>query len=215
MTAINDWTFPRVLVGIPLERSISYADRVFMNFMQIASKGPAFIDVQYTRIDLARNLMAERLIATDYTHLLMLDIDHIHPIDIIERMAERVKADPDGVQVLSGLNFRRKAPFDPVARFKDGTPLTAWGTNLIEVGETGAAALMVDKRVFLQMEPPWFPNLYDNVWANNWPGEDIGFCRKCNALGIPVFVDPTITSPHCTDSVVTEATWRTFNAQRI
>jgi len=87
-----------------------------------------------------------------------------------------------------------------------------WDQGLMNVDEVGAASLLIDRWVFEQMEPPWFFNMYNKVWDNNFPGEDIGFCTKCRELGIPIYIDTTISSPHCSDSFVTEETFRSFVA---
>lgn len=210
---ISQWAYPRILVGIPLERAISYADKVFYNFLNLASYAPAFAQENYGRVDLVRNKMVMQLLQSNYTHLLMLDIDHIHPADIVQRLAKWVLLDP-AVKVVSGMNFRRGKPFDPVCGNYDGhkqrMTMVEWDQGLIRVDETGAGSLLVHRSVFEEMEPPWFFHVYDKVWENDWPGEDMGFCRKCNELDIPIYVDTTTTSPHCIDGVVTESTFRTY-----
>lgn len=212
---ISTWAYPRVLVGILLERSISHADKVFWPFMHLAMMGPAFTEQTHGRIDYVRNRMVMDLLASDYSHLLMLDIDHIHPPDIIQRLARWVILDPN-VRVVSGINFRRGKPFDPVFGNYNGQKkrmtTVEWDEGLIQAEEVGAASLLVHRSVFEEMEPPWFFNVYDNVWENDWPGEDIGFCRKLNAMGIPIHIDTTTTSPHITDGVITEQTFRDYMA---
>lgn len=213
-TPINSWAYPRVVVGIPLERTVSYASQVFFNFLEIASQGPAFLDIKYGRIDVTRNLMVTAFLQSDYTHLLMLDIDHVHPTDIIQKLARWFILYPH-IQVVSGLNFRRGEPFDPVAGmdfYANGKrkTLTTWEPGLLKVKEVGGASLMVSKEVFARIEPPWFYNIYDEVWQNSYPGEDIGFSRKCNDAGIDIYVDTTTSSPHCTENLITEETFRAY-----
>ena len=211
---ISSWTYPRILLGIPLERSISHADEVFFPFMKIATQGPVFIEGKYGRTDVVRNQMVKELLLSTYTHLLMLDVDHNHPSNIIQHLAKWVLLYGDEVPVICGLNFRRKAPYDPVAgilSINGARPLMVeWDKGLMQVDECGAASLLVSRSVFEQMEPPWFANIYDDVWNNNWPGEDIYFARKCKKLDIPFFVDTTLSSPHATTSMITEQTFRNY-----
>lgn len=216
---ISAWEYPRVLLCIPIERAISYAEKVFFQFAAIFSQGPAFAEAPYGRIDIVRNNFVVNLFTTNFTHVLMLDVDHIHPVTIIQQFARWAVLRPDA-RVISGLNFRRKKPFDPVMGKFNGngnnhrTTPTEWDPGLQEVDEVGGASLFVHRSVFEELEPPWFFNIYDErVWANDYPGEDIGFSQKVRAAGIKIYVDTMITSPHCTDAVVTEETFRNYMAQ--
>lgn len=211
---ISSWEWPRIAVGIPLERNVPYAGMTFFNFLQIAAQGPAFLDIKYSRVDVVRNLMASALLQSDYTHLLMLDIDHVHPIDIVQRLARWLLVYPE-IQVISGLNFRRGAPFDPVAGtefYASGRrkTLTQWDPGIIKVKEVGGASLLVAREVFTKIKPPWFFNIYDDVLMNSFPGEDIGFSRKCAEAGIDIYVDTTTSSPHCIENLITEETFRAY-----
>lgn len=211
---IASWPYPRILVCIPLERSLSYADLVFWPFMKIAMQGPAFAETSYSaRIDVMRNQFVKQLLMSSFTHLLMLDNDHKHPEDIIQMFARWPLLYPE-MRVISGLNFRRSPPFDPVAGNLTDVGkrpiMLEWREGIIEIDEVGAASLFVDRSVFEQLEPPWFYNDYSRVWENNWPGEDLGFCKKCRDANIPIYIDTTISSPHCAEVFVTEQTFRDF-----
>ncbi len=212
---ISAWPWPRILIHIPIERTVPYAELTFSNFLYIASQGPQFVETNYGRIDLVRNLAVMELLKSEATHILFLDLDHVHPVNIIQSLARWVMLDPEK-QIVSGFNFRRSPPHDPVLGILDENgnrmTLTEWGEGLIKVDEVGGASLLVAREVFEKMEPPWFFNDYSRVMQNNWPGEDIGFCRKCKELGIPIYVDTTTQSPHCMEQVVTEETYRTYLA---
>jgi hypothetical protein len=210
---ISSWSYPRILVGIPIERAISYADKVFHQFLQIAMNGPSIARLPYGRVDVVRNKLATELLTSTYSHVLMLDIDHIHPSDIIQRMAANVILDPS-IKVLSGWNYRRGKPYDPIPAMRDEhgrrLMIETWEPGLIKVDEVGGGSLLVHRSVFEEMEPPWFFNIYDKIWENDYPGEDIGFSRKCNHYGIKMYADTTITSPHCIEGTVTEETFRRY-----
>lgn len=214
---IASWRYPRIGLAIPLGKSLEHAGQTFYNFMYIASQGPWFVECPPSvRIDIVRNNVAVQLLrATGLTHVLMLDADHKHPVDIIQQFAKWAIIRPDA-RVISGLNFRRGEPYDPVAgNLTDSHRreiFTQWEPGLNQVDEVGGASLFVHRSVFEQIQPPWFFNTYDYAMENNYPGEDIGFCKKCREAGIPIYVDTTISSPHCTDTLVTENTFRTFMA---
>jgi len=210
------WKYPKVLVGIPLERTISHADKVFWNFMMIARSGVPFLPMAYMRTDLYRNLVATKLLETDFTHILMLDLDHQHPIDIVQRLCKWVMLDPE-IKVVGGLNFRRGEPFEPCAFMQDDQggvySIAQWEQGLVEVDAIGTGSILISREVFEVMEPPWFYNIYDHAWEGHYPGEDIGFSKKCHDLGIPMYIDTTCSSPHLVDAFVTEDTYHSYLAE--
>jgi len=211
---IASWKYPRILLGIPLERTVAHANEVFFQFMQIAAQGVTLLKQDYTGQDKARNHFAVTLLESDFTHLIMLDLDHVHPIDIVQRLASWALRVP-GIPVVGGMNFKRSAPYEPCAFFLDEkqgiSTLYQWEPGLVKVDALGTGSVMIAREVFEQLEPPWFFNVYDeNNWSDVFPGEDMGFAMKCREAGIAQYVDTSITSPHVTDALITESSFRRY-----
>ncbi len=211
---ISAWPYPRILTGVLQERAMSYASYVFYDFWDIAMQGTPIIKMPYVRTDIARNKMAIQTLKSDYTHLLMLDIDHRHPIEIIQRLARWVLQKPE-VQVVGGLNFRRGKPFDPCCGFwddedDDGGILrpVEWEPGLLKMDMVGTGSMLIAREVFELIPPPWFAFDYSMVWKDRWPGEDIWFSKLCNEYGVDLYVDTTCTSPHMADALITEDIFR-------
>lgn len=200
----------RPVIGIPMERTISHADEVFFNFLGIAQQGFPFVKMDYGRTDLGRNRLAIHLLKSDFTHLIMLDLDHVHPINIVQRLMVHFHNNPE-LEVVGGLNFRRGTPYDACAfiRGDDGSyySMSEWEKGLIKVDALGTGCIAIARTVFEKIEPPWFFNDYSRVMDDIWPGEDMGFAEKCRIAGISQWVDTTLTSPHLIDAVVDESTF--------
>jgi hypothetical protein len=216
---IASWAWPRILVAVPLERSISHASLVFHRFMEIAAQGVVFLKQDYTRTDLARNRFAIKLLESDYTHLLMLDLDHVHPVDIVQRLARWPMMNPE-IEIVGGLNYRRSEPYEPCCFFKDektgGVNAPAdWSPGLMKVDYIGTGSILIAREVFEKVPPPWFKNIYDIPanWDDEWPGEDIGFNEMCSKAGINMYVDTTTTSPHIGERLIAEKTFRSYLEQ--
>lgn len=213
VTPISAWRWPRVVLGVLQMPAMAHADEVFYNFWAIAMQGTPIFKMPYGRTDVVRNKLAMELLKSDFTHLLMLDIDHIHPTDIVQKLARWVMLDPKR-KVVGGLNFRRGEPFDPCCFLKgpEGKyfPPVEWGKGLIRVDRIGTGSILIAREVFEQIEPPWFYNDYSRVWEDAWPGEDMGFSIKCEEKGIEMWVDTSCTSPHGITSWVDEGTYRTY-----
>ncbi|HMM98565.1 MAG TPA: hypothetical protein PKC99_06125 [Anaerolineales bacterium] len=205
--------WPRPVIGVPMERTLAHADKVFYNLIGIAQQGWPFISIGYGRTDLARNRMALHLLSSDFTHLVMLDADHAHPLDIVQRLMTHFVVKPD-LRVVGGLNFRRGEPYDPCAFIRGDDekyyPMAEWEKGLVKVDALGTGSIAIDRRVFEQIEPPWFYNDYSKVMDDVWPGEDMGFAEKCRLAGIEQWCDTTLTSPHLIDAVVDESAYRQY-----
>ena len=213
---ISAWPWPRIVVGVLQERAMSHADDVFYNFWAIAQQGTPIFPMPYTRTDIIRNQMAIRLLQSDYTHVLMLDIDHKHPPDIVQRLARWVLVEPE-IQVVGGSNHRRSAPFDPCWGFNGPDearyyPPVEWGQGILRVDILGTGSILIAREVFELIPPPWFAVDYSYVWKDTWPGEDIGFSKLCEQYGVKMYVDPTLTSPHMADAMITEDTYKDYLA---
>ena len=201
---IAAWPFPKVLLGVLLERSVSYADSVFHGFMHLAAQGVPFVKLPYARTDVARNKMATALLQSEYTHLLMLDVDHYHPTNIVQMLSRWVMTNPEH-KVVGGLNFKRSYPHEPCCFMftENGIYSPAeWDKGLIKVDAIGTGSILISREVFETIEPPWFYNIYDDAWRDEWPGEDMGFSKKCRDAGIDMWVDTTCTSPHVTERLI-------------
>jgi len=212
---ISSWSYPRVMLGIPIERAISYADEVFFNFMSIAQYGPVMLKLPCMPIELYRNFAARELLRSDCTHLLMLDVDHKHPDTIIQMLARWVLLFPE-VRIVSALAFMRQEPYKPVMgqikqEHRHPTYIN-WRRGLMKIEHPSTAAILIHRSVFEEIEPPWFERMYGQVMQNIWPGEDTGFFQKCNDAHIDMYVDTTTETPHCRAELTTEKTYRDYLA---
>jgi hypothetical protein len=205
----------RALVGIPLERNVS--DLSFIAFWEIARQGYPLIPRAYCRCDIHRNEMARVLLHSPFTHLVMMDLDHIHPANTVQNLIARVEEDPQRL-VVANLCFRRSAPFDPCAYWWDAEKKayftrTDWPAELQKVDILGHGAVIIAREVFERIAPPWWAYTYDaesytdvhGAWS--FTSDDIYFCNKCQAAGIDLWVDPTHTSPHLYQATVTKDTY--------
>jgi len=81
---MTDDKWPRIVVGIPMERTGTPDDDITYNFFNIFQQGWPLVRVPYMSSASARNRMARALLESDkFTHLVMLDIDHLHPADVV------------------------------------------------------------------------------------------------------------------------------------
>jgi predicted peroxiredoxin len=216
---IASWTYPKVLVHIPLERALSHADRVLPALWGIARQGVDALFLPYGEVCQTINLAIKIFLETDSTHLLILDDDHEHPQDIIQRLARWVVKDPS-VQVVGGVNFRRGEPFDPCAYWLDEEDdkffthtydQWDWDAGLIEVDRMGAGCVLIAREVFEKLKYPWW------AWDYTVSGKDsrnrtpdIKFCMDCKDNGVKLYVDTTTTSPHITTFAVGKETFKKY-----
>lgn len=218
--------WPRIVLGIPSER---VRNTTACNaFMAISSQGWAQFPMGYMRTDIARCRFALQLLDSDFTHLLMLDSDHIHPPDIVDRLVRWVRIDKTKL-VVGGLNFRRGAPYDPCAYLLSDEgllmPMTKWTDGLVAVDVLGSGSILIAREVFETFgreDFPWFGYDYTKTRASaenaedwktlirgcSWPGTDLWFSALCRKHDIKQWVDTTTKSPHIINTVVTEESWR-------
>lgn len=200
-----------IVLGIPMERTVP--SRAFISFMKIAEQGWHTLPHPYGRVDVQRNTMALAMLKhpANFSHILFLDLDHTHPIDIVQRLARWVYYDPKKL-VVGGLNFRRGEPFDPCIFIEapDGEfrPPLQWERGIGEVQAIGFGCILMSRKVFEILPGPWFQYVYQYFEDEIYPSEDIYFSTLCNVHGIKLWCDTTTTSPHLIDSIVDEDVFR-------
>ena len=203
----------KVMVGIPFSEKPLSMD-VFLAWMRLAATG---VDVIAGRgpTPLARhNLAASFLANPEFTHLLMLDLDHVHDVDIIARLARWLDTTPKP-KIIGGLNYQREAPYSPcVFMFQDdslGTKVvTGYGPGgLIEVDAIGMGCVLIAREVLEAIGEPYFQFAYV---GKRFVGEDIWFCHQAHRAGYKVWCDTTLHSPHQGDHLVSERQFREWMA---
>lgn len=179
----------------------------------------------YQRVDVARNRFVSKFLeVTDNSGhpnpadvLIMLDNDHNHPADLLERLVSH----PTECGVVAAKAHRRGAPYDPVLflRMEDGQlhSLADWEpeAKLIAGAVAGTGAIAIRRWVFdkLQAEGygvPFFRYVYPD--GQNFPTEDMYFGKLCEKVGIPHYMDMTLEIPHLTTTEITGRTWDDWKA---
>lgn len=169
-------------------------------------------------ISTGRNLICQ-LFRTQHSSpwLLMCDTDMVFHPDTLDRLV--AAADPVETPVLGG--FCCKVNLDgtvtpTVYRFATGPyggtlPVTypQWpGDALMRVEGTGAACLLIHRSVLDAVEKktgdqaaPWFRES-DSGMPGQLLGEDLTFCLRCAAAGIPVHVHTGIRVGHVKTKII-------------
>jgi len=202
----NQWEWPRICGFVPIERAISFSSLVFGPFIGIM-KYTDFISGDYAEVTMAINKAVHGFLEVGkHTHFLILDIDHVQPLDIVQRLARWVLLD-EKVKIVGGVNHRRCPPFDPCVYRKleeykvetiaiDVLETAANNKELVEVDSMGAGCLMIAREVFEAIEPPWWEWDYKRYDRGNCRSPDAYFCEKAKKAGFKVYADPSTCSPH-------------------
>uniref|UniRef100_A0A6M3KR51 Glycosyltransferase n=1 Tax=viral metagenome TaxID=1070528 RepID=A0A6M3KR51_9ZZZZ len=200
-----------VLVGIPL----GYGGVPPETFESLARACSGWDLKTHTgRTELNRNYLCQMALDGNYEYIVMLDVDHMQPADVVSRLHQRVISDRSK-QVVAALCFGRAEPYRPLAWIDTdddkGKRLSDWGRDLVQVRWTGTGAIIIATDVLRKVTPPWFLYLYDD--GHHYPSEDIGFCEKCRVAGVAVWIDPTIIPPHLGRILVDEKVYRAYSGQ--
>lgn len=167
-----------------------------------------FEDIQFTWISDAvlvsdlRNKAIAAARALQCSHVLFLDADMRWPADILSKMLAH-----HDQGIVSGLYFLKTWPHWPVA-FKRGrvNPTTLavdydydkdgpFEDSLRDQDLIGMGCALIPLSVCEAMPYPWFE--YQQAPNGEWTvTEDVAFCQKAKALGVPILLDPTIKCDH-------------------
>ncbi len=210
----------RVIWAVPLERAV--ADKAVISLMNVAQRagqlGYDRVICPYGRTDAMRNYIAtkfQEMTADDPNPddtLVMLDNDHDHPHDVIERLVE------NDVQIVGALAFRRGEPYDPCffIRSEDGAAYHAaaeYEKGLYKCDAVGHAAIAIKRSAMDRMAesfPFWRYEYQDGTL--HMPSEDMYFCKLAQRHNIPIYCDTRIVCPHLTHRWISEDTWGEWRA---
>lgn len=161
-------------------------------------------------ISRGRNLVVSGFLEDhDAAWLFMCDTDMMLPRDTIDRLI--AAADPQDRPVIGGLCFTENPGGQPLPTLyelvedADGQPAFArhqsWPDDgLVRVTATGAACLLVHRDALEHVgkssgcpAAPWFR---ESVLGASLIGEDLTFCLRLGAAGIPVHVATGVKAGH-------------------
>lgn len=166
--------------------------------------------------------------------LLMLDTDMTFPATLLDQLM--AVADPIEVPILGGLCFTGGGNNEPkptiyrevlVGDSVTVRPVMDYPRDaLVKVGATGAACLLLHRKALGTMQKrytttaegkhnpyPWFAEGIVGPEGDAW-GEDILFCLRANAIGIPVHVLTTAKLGHVKATLVDEVFFDNWHREK-
>lgn len=208
----------RVFWCMLMERNLSWL--AVQNALVIAGRaaraGYRMIRVPLLQVDEARNTAVMGLLRgmqRDDDTLVMLDCDHEHPPDVIERLVACNRG------VVGALAFRGSEPHEPMFWQRDAngelhTPETWPRGELLPATIVGSAAIAIQAWVFRRLQEhghpwPWFRFEYkENVYRKT--SEDYRFGLICEQTGIAHYCDTSLVTPHLREGRIDEATYQSY-----
>ena len=169
------------------------------------------------RTELNRNWLCQYALEQQYDYLVMLDVDHAHPADIVGRLVGH------GKPVVAALAFQRMPPYDAMAYRKNGKGfeiITSWTGSLVQITWVASCAICIETAALKRLQWPWWfypinqcyvdgaPPPSTDAMNAKCPTEDIGFCERCRNAGVAVYVDTGMITPHLTQVWADEALYR-------
>lgn len=159
----------------------------------------------------SRNKLCKQALTMGADYILWLDSDMVFPDDTLLRMLQHMK----DKEIVSGLYFRRAAPFTPVLlkSYEDNGETIEWEDytdypkdSIFEVAGMGFGCVMMKTELLYDLSlnyHAWFQPLKNC-------GEDMSFCYRARELGHKIYCDSTIKCGHVGHLVIDESIWETM-----
>lgn len=164
----------------------------------------------------SRNQLALRAINMGADYVFWLDSDMMFEPDTLERMLKT--CEEKNIDFLSGLYFRRVAPFTPV--LFDTLEMTEneckWTEpkdipdDIFEIGGCGFGCVLMKKDVLFMT----LAEHKDMFTPMNGVGEDLSFCWRARQSGFKIYCDPAISLGHIGHQIITRDFYRVYKGTK-
>ena len=160
----------------------------------------------------ARNKLAAEAVKLEADYIMWFDSDMIFQADTLERLMKDLD---DGRDIVSGLYFRRSAPFSPVAfekiQIADGDDCEFKDyhgdlTGIHEVEGVGFGCVLMRSDVIFEC----FSKYGTCFSPIGKVGEDLSFCWRARELGYKIWLDADVKLGHVGHLIVTEQAYRSM-----
>lgn len=190
---------PKVCISTPTKRQIHIAvsDWRLRAFTQMAPNVVVQSVVTHKPLCHARNEQVLRFLATDCTHIFLLDSDCVpqegtvqkllaYDMPIISAPHPSIVRDELGLMILDrnpdGVGYVQHRPM----------------RGLQKVDAVGGAGLLIMREVLERLGPPWFLFLYDERGLLSKSG-DFYFCDKAMATGYEIWAQCDLAQVHLSE----------------
>jgi len=161
----------------------------------------------------ARDELAKKAIELEADYVLWLDSDMVFNPDTLQRLI----ADKEKGDIITGLYHRRVSPFSPVAFSKleivgdhaESEGITEIPEDLFEVEACGFGCVLTPTSVFIDVASK-FGKVF--IPESNC-GEDISFCWRARQCGYKIICDPTIQLGHVGHHIITRDFWEVYKGK--
>lgn len=189
-------------IPIPMDPSVFDLEVLYRITHQEGLPDDVEVDWVYVKghdVGIERNELVRKALKGGADKVWFVDSDVMVPKDALKNML-----DPE-VDICMGFvpirNTKKKAScvyrtgvsFNADNRYKYNGEIESLGTRT-QVKGGGFACVLLDKRVFDKMDPPWF--VYNETKSGVRRGEDLGFCYAAEAHGIGIVADNRVLCGH-------------------
>lgn len=150
----------------------------------------------------ARDRLAANAVMLNYDYILWLDSDMAFGSDLLTRLMKDID---EGKDFVTGLYYRRRAPFTPVVYTKIDPfeELDEIPDEMFEVDGCGFGCVLMKVSMLkdiIDKEHNCFVPLPGH-------GEDLSFCIRAKRQGYKLWCDPSLKLGHIGTQIVTEQTY--------
>lgn len=203
----------KILIAVPSMDDVPA--RFAQSLAMLRKVGECAISFQIgSLIYTSRNELAFRAIEMGADYVLWLDSDMVFDPDLLEKLVADMS---EGVDMVSGVYYRRVPPFTPVMfdKMEMGDGKFDWSEfqdlpdKMFEAGAVGFGCVLMRTSVLMAV----FAKFSDMFGPLLNAGEDIAFCWRARQCGLKVWVDPNIQAGHVTKTIVDQKFYKAYHGK--
>lgn len=201
---------PKILIGLPSTEGIRHAQCIDYFDNMTKPKGSIIMRLHLQSPAQARNMMIERALAEDCTHVFFMDDDICPMPDTLTKLYEQ------DLPAVGGLYCSRQYPHRPFifeeaeneqVKYMD---ISDKKDQLIKVDATGLGCFLISTWPLRFMERPWIR--LGEIEKDGWC-DDIGFFNRLRKQKVSIYVDLSVSVGHVASTIVqpfsVDGKWKT------
>ena len=196
---------PKILIAVPCMDSV--AAQFSQALAMLEKEGHCLVSfVIGSLIYNSRNDLAKQAMKFECDYILWLDSDMVFPPETLKHLLKRL--DETGADLISGLYFRRVAPFTPVAfsELEIKEDIATWRdytgelSGVHDIAGVGFGCVLMKTDMLLDMAAT-FGDFFGPIGKL---GEDLSFCWRARQLGYKLMLDTDLKLGHVGHAVFTQ-----------